>query len=218
MEIRKPDLSDIGRAVTSWFPKLTPKEQSVSLQLYRMLSAGAPVAPDDVGKSLSIPVNTIKSILEKWPGVFYDDGGKIHGYWGLATEKMGHLFEVDGKTLYAWCAWDTLFMPQLIGKSAKVESTCPVTKETIRLTVMPNRIENTKPDDIAVTFLLPDAGGDSENVQASFCHFIYFFSSGDAADEWIAEHPETFKLSIIEAFELGKIKNKIQYGDALNEK
>ena len=214
----KPDINEIARVITSWFPPLTKEEQSISLRLYRMLATGAPVALEAVANSLNISFDTVKSIMQKWPGVYYDDDGMVQGYWGLAIQKMGHRFEVDGKTLYGWCAWDTLFMPELIGKSAMVESTCPVTKKTISLTATPSRIENAKPDDIAVTFLLPDASKDIENVQASFCHYVYFFSSGDAADEWIAEHPETFRLSINEAFELGKIKNKIQYGDALNEK
>jgi len=215
MENVKPGLNEIARAVTRWFPQLTTREQSISLQLYRMLADGAPVAPENLAKSLDMAGDTVKGILEKWPGVFYDDDGRVQGYWGLAIPKMGHRFEVDGKTLWAWCAWDTLFMPELIGKSAKVESTCPVTKETIRLTVTPGRIENAKPKNIAVTFLLPDASSDIENIRDGFCRFVYFFSSGDAADGWIAEHPETFRLSVNEAFELGKIKNKIQYGNIL---
>ena len=211
----KPGIGEIARAVTGWFPTLTTQEQSISLRLYQMLADGAPVAPEAVAKSLDISRDVVEEVLQKWPGIHYDDDGKVRGYWGLAIPKTGHRFEVDGKTLYAWCAWDTLFMPELIGKSANVESSCPVTKKTIRLTVTPQAVESAKPGDIAVTFLLPDAGDDIENIRADFCRFIHFFSSGAAADGWIADHPETFRLSVNEAFELGKIKNKIQYGNVL---
>lgn len=218
MEKVKPDVKELAQAITGWFPKLAPEEQRVSLRLYKMLAAGAPVAAENLAKSLDMAGDTVKDILERWPGVYYDDDGRVQGYWGLAIPNMEHRFEVDGKTLYAWCAWDTLFMPELIRKSAKVVSTCPVTKETIRLTVTPDGVENAEPGGIAVTFLMPDADKEVKNIITSFCHFIYFFSSNEAADKWIAEHPGTFRLSLDEAFELGKLKNKIQYGDTLNER
>jgi alkylmercury lyase len=60
------------------------------------------------------------------------------GFRGLALPAMPHRLQVDGRTLHAWCAWDTLFLPQLIGKPAGVESTCPTTEQTIRLTVTPD--------------------------------------------------------------------------------
>ena len=40
---------------------------------------------------------------------------------------MSHRFEVAGRTLYTWCAWDSLFLPQILGQEAEVESTCPLT-------------------------------------------------------------------------------------------
>ena len=38
---------------------------------------------------------------------------------------------------YAWCAWDTLFLPARLGQAARVTSACPVTGELITLTVTP---------------------------------------------------------------------------------
>ncbi len=207
----KPGLNDIIKTVVGWLPSLTKEEQSVSIKLYRMLAEGEPVALKDVVDSLAMPVGRVKEVVGNWPGVFYDDDGGIIGYWGLATTKTGHEFKVDGKTLYTWCAWDALFIPELLGKVAKVESTCPTTKETIHLTVTPNGVEDIEPKETVVSFLIPDEQKANENVVASFCHFVHFFSSEDAAAKWIASHPGTFAMSLDEAFELGKKINVHRY-------
>jgi hypothetical protein len=48
--------------------------------------------------------------------VFHDDAGHIVGFWGLSTTELGphRLRGVDGVELSAWCAWDTLFLPELL--------------------------------------------------------------------------------------------------------
>jgi hypothetical protein len=47
-----------------------------------------------------------------------------------------------GVTLYAWCAWDTLFIPELLGRTARVESSCLETKK-VRLSVAPPLVRST---------------------------------------------------------------------------
>lgn len=211
MEKVKVDLEKIASTVTDWFPKLDSDERILSIQLYRLLANGKPVAPEEAAKAAGMPCEKVKEILNRWSGVFYDDDKNIIGYWGLAIQKMNHRFEVDGKTSYAWCAWDTLFIPAIIGKRAKVESICPLTKNTIQLTLTPDGVENVYPDDVAVSFLLPETGNELENIIASFCCHVHFFSSENAASEWVSQHPGTFVLSLDEAFKLGQLKNEIQY-------
>ncbi|GMT42934.1 MAG: alkylmercury lyase [bacterium] len=217
MEKVKADLGKIASTVTGWFPQLNDDERTLSIQLYRLLANGKPVYPEEAAKAAGMPSEKVNEILNRWPGVFYDDDKNIIGYWGLAIRKMNHCFEVDGKTFYAWCAWDTLFIPAIIGKSAKVESRCPATKNTIRLTVTPDGVESADPDDIAVSFLLPETGNELESITTSFCCHVHFFSSLDAASKWVSQHPGTFVLSLKDAFKLGQLKNEIQYGDIINQ-
>jgi len=46
---------------------------------------------------------------------------------------MPHALQFDGRTLYAWCAWDTLFLPELLGRPARVTSTDPVSEVILEL-------------------------------------------------------------------------------------
>jgi len=147
--------------------------------------------------------------------VFYDDDGRIVGYWGLALTEMAHRFIVNGQTLYTWCAWDSLFIPQILGKPARVESTCPVTGDKIRLTVAPDGVKELDPASAVMSFVRPEAGQIRENVILNFCHFVHFFSSAEAGSQWILEHKGNFILSIDEAYYLAQKKNEVQYKDVL---
>jgi hypothetical protein len=69
-------------------------------------------------------------------------------------------------------------------------------------------------DTIVVSFLTPNRRFD-QNVIESFCHFVHFFQTSQAGDEWTGRHPGTFLLSVEEAFTLGRLTNTRNFGDAL---
>ncbi len=209
------ELDRLANEVAGWFPKLTKEEQQISLQLYRLLAQGSPVAPEQLAVRLALPPEQVRQTLQRWPGVFYDERDRVVGYWGLALPEMSHRFTVSGKTLYTWCAWDSLFLPELIGETAHVESTCPVTGNVIRLVVSPTAIIETDPAGAVMSFLTPDAARVQEDVITHFCHFVHFFHSAEAGQEWISEHGGTFLLSMPDAFTLARRKNAIRYRDTL---
>jgi alkylmercury lyase len=42
---------------------------------------------------------------------------------------MHHRFEINGLTLWTWCAWDSLFIPEILAQTARVASRDPETGE-----------------------------------------------------------------------------------------
>ncbi|MBI3042958.1 MAG: hypothetical protein HYY78_09055 [Betaproteobacteria bacterium] len=118
---------ELARAAIQLFPRLSPTEQQVSVMLYRLLAQGQPVARQTLAKQSGLPIAQVSTMLDAWHGVYYDGAGEVIGYWGLALGETRHRFRVRGRALYAWCAWDTLFLPRIIGVAAEVESVCPET-------------------------------------------------------------------------------------------
>jgi len=116
----------------------------------------------------------------------------------LGELDPAHQYESGGQVLYAWCAWDTLFLPARLGQAAHVTSACPVTGELIRLAVTPDGITETSHPEALVSFLMPDGPFDSGVIE-SFCHFVHFFASRRAGGQWAAGHPGTFLLTLGEA-------------------
>lgn len=154
--------------------------------------------------------------LEETPGVFRDEDGRVVGFWGLAIGEMPHRFEVDGTALYAWCAWDTLFMPALIEKPARVESACQQTGETITFSVDADGVSDLSHPDAVVSMLAPADGFDAD-VMTAFCHHVHFFVSKKAGDRWLAERDDddAFLLTVAEAHRLGRLWNEHRFGEAV---
>jgi len=206
----------LAQKVADAFPDLSATDQRIAVGLYRLLAEGEPVSPDRLAQHLGLSANLVKEILDSWPAVYFDDEKSVIGFWGLAVQEMPHRFKVNGRQLYTWCAWDSLFIPELLGKTAEVESTCPTSGEIISLTVSPTRVENFSPDGAMVSFLSPTASFDM-NVIASFCHKVLFFSSEESGNKWIANHKDTFLLTLNEAHEIGRLTNKATFGAALTD-
>jgi len=134
---------------------------------------------------------------------------------GLTVVEMGHhRIHLDGRTLSAWCAWDTLFLPELLGETVTVTSRSPATDATISLSVTPTGPIDVQPADTVVSFLLPEADFASDVIQR-FCHFVHFFASPDDSQRWTREHPGTFVLSVADAYRLGQLTNHALFGAAL---
>ena len=201
------------------YMNLNKEKQLISAKIYNLLSEGDPVSIEEVANSLGMDIDNVKSITDEWAGIYYNEDGKIIGYWGLAVEKMGHRFKLGEKTLYTWCAWDTLFIPQIIGKTANVESRDPVTKETISLTVTPDSgISDIEPNDAVISFMIPNTEEVRSDVIKSFCHYVHFFESRKSAEEWISQSDkkdEMLILSLEEAYSIALRRNEMQLGDIL---
>ena len=134
------------------------------------------------------------------------------GFWGLAIPKMKHRFELDGARLHTWCAWDALFLPELLGKTARVESACATSGQSVRLTVSPAAVESADPVPLFVSFVAPDASRFEGDIIQRFCHYVHFVRSRDDGEAWVAKNPDTFLLTLDEAVELARLKNYAQFG------
>jgi len=199
-----PELNQLVSIFGEAFPRLSIDHQHTTLKLYQLLAEGEPVSKNRLAQLLGKTTNSVNNILSQWPGVFYDESDRIVAFLGLSVNKTQHQFTVNGTTLYTWCAWDTLFIPELLKATAYIISPCGATGQMIRLTVSPAGIQAVEPDDVVVSFLVPDVLELREKVTASFCHYVYFFSSRSDGETWVSRHDGTFLLSLEEAFIVGQ--------------
>ncbi len=206
---------DLAEALTGVFPKLDEVKRRVALATYRRLALGKPVARHEIAAEAGVAEAEVLRILGEWIGVFGDSEGRVIGFWGLAIPKMKHRFDVDGVPLHAWCAWDTLFLPELLGKTARIESACETSGLSVRLTVSPAAVERVEPRSPVVSFLAPDAARLQQDVIKNFCHYVHFFRGREDGEVWVARNPGTFLLTLDEAFELALLKNQLQFGTVL---
>ena len=213
MQTSTLNIEEVAATLNSVLPSIDKKEQRVAIELYRLLAKGEPVAVETLAEIVQLASDEIETLLDQWYGVFRDDEKRIIGFWGLALSETKHQFEVDGRRLHTWCAWDSLFIPEILQKSARVESTCPVTGDKIRLTATPEGVQAVDPPGAVMSFVLPERAKIEENVVRNFCHYVHFFSSAEAGSQWVSENDGTFIASMREAFALAKKMNASRFKD-----
>ena len=207
------DVQSLADAIDRARPEVTETDQHVTTALYKLLGQGRPVAPAELAAAAELAESEIEARLEKWPGVYRDQQGRVVGFWELTVLEMPpHEIFLDGRKLWAWCAWDTLFLPRRHGASLDVHSICPVTGQMISLRVSPNAVESVEPDEVVVSFLEPSRPFDADVIQ-SFCHYVHFFATTEAGQKWTSEHPGTFLISLEDAFELGRLTDDDLLGE-----
>lgn len=198
-------VGEMAEAISSAMPHLDATEQQIATAIYRLLAEGEPVTPQAVAQAIEVPVGRVEEALTLWPGVYLDDDGRVVGFWGLTITKLEpeYRFLIDGKTSYAWCALDTLFIPAFLGKTVGVEATCPVTGERVSLVIDRNGAREVTPAGAVVSMVVPDSPFGYDVIE-SFCHRVLFFASEEAGASWAAKHEGTTLLSVQEAFEVGR--------------
>src|SRR5690348_2840649 len=209
-----PSLNQYWAKLAAKLPSFSPEEQRAAVALYRELAKGQPIDAAQLGQALGVSAAEGRALLARdsiRTFVYPDKQGRVLGFGGLATAPMHHRFEVDGRRLYTWCAWDSLFIPEILGTTAWVTSADPVTKEKVSLIVGPTGVTEVSPASTVVSFLTPETPFDADVIQ-NFCHFVHFFGSPETAAQWTAKRKTTFLLSVAEAFELGRLTNRRNFG------
>lgn len=211
-----PDLESLAARFGEALPRLDMDEQEVAITLVRLLSEGEPVPVSRLAAAAGQPADALENQLTRLSGLlFRDDLGRVIGFIGLSAIEMGtHRVHVDGRALSAWCAWDALFLPELLGRTVGVTSRCPITGEEISLTVGPAGVADLRPAATVVSFMVPD-GPLRDDVIRSFCHFVHFFATEQAGRQWTNAHDGAFLLSVADAYQLGRLTNRATYGAVL---
>ena len=196
-------VQDLASAIAAATIDIDEQGRRIVVAVYDLLAQGDPVRPAEIAARAREPEALVVATLKGWPGVFWDDQGRIVGFWGLAIPEMDHRFHAEnGKPMYAWCALDPFLIVPVIGRPARVESKDPVTGEPITMTVAPRGINGLSPATAVVSFLAPNRPFDFDVIE-SFCNFVLNFASRESAERWAAEREDIVLLPAAEAFLVG---------------
>src|ERR687891_523779 len=180
-----PTIDRITTAMIDGYPTFTTDEQHLAQVVYRLLAAGRPAAPEAIAAGAGWAVADVTQRLDAWPAVFRNDAGAVVGFWGLTCKPVtGHL----------------------LGATAHISAHCSTTGQPVTFTVSPDGVRDVEPAEAAISLLQSDAPFD-DDVRKTFCHYVLFFASPDAARRWTATNPGTFWLSLADAFEVAVGQN-----------
>jgi alkylmercury lyase len=167
----------------------------------RLLSDGEPVALERLAEAAGWSVEDIEAALTVQTSAERDDQGRLVGL-ALTLRPTTHRVTVDGRTLFAWCATDTLMVPVVLGRPALVESTCPQTGQAIRIELTPDGVQRVDPPTAVMTAVRPR--GQLADLRSDTCAHGHFFSTIAATAAWTDAHPDGHCYPVEEAFRLDR--------------
>lgn len=209
------DLTGLANAIADSIPALDEHEQRLTVALYRVLAEGQPVTTQRLAEHTNDAVGALLALAERWKAVVFDDDHSVVELWGLSLHPSPHRMRIDGRQLYTWCAWDTLFLPELIGRPATIQSTCPITRGPISLALDGDGPHALSPAQTVLSFSNPSSRA-SNDTKTSFCEFVHFFASPTTGRQWTTAHDDTFLLSITDAYQLARAFNHAKFNHALD--
>lgn len=217
------NLATLGEFWEAWdtaMPRLTPDEQRAGIVLLRELAQGEPVSTSGLAQVLEVPTGVAEALLRDSAlkrFVYWSEDRRVEGFWGLATKPTHHRMMFDGRTFWSWCAQDSLFLPELLDETVRIESTDPEVGDRIRLTLSPQRIEAAEPESLVVSMVALETTDLSSiaRIIATACHFIFFFADRASGERWVAAHPQTTLHSLDDAYALARRQNARVFGEEL---
>lgn len=177
----------------------------VTIKTMQALVKGKPVSPDQLADIWEMPIEQVRVILkqaEEHGQAEIDARGDLVG-GVLSLNPTPHEISIGNEDLYAWCAWDAIYAPGVIGKPAQIVSKDPVTGEMIQISMTPAGLEKVQPENAVVSVVGTEVdmrGG----PESSRCTQMLFFGSRESAEQWRQNRTGIFILTLEEAFELAK--------------
>lgn len=170
--------------------------------LHVIAGSGYPVAPAHLATLMRMSEEELHQHLARVPDTEFDQQGNIVG-WGVTLVPTTHHFQIGGKPLYTWCAFDTVLFPALLQVKAQVRSVCTATGSPIMFTATPEGIQGLIPATSVLSLILPVERCDC--VRGTFCQQSLFFQSEQVAATWLAAHAEALVLPVEEAAHVGRL-------------
>lgn len=208
------DIPALAAELAAAHPDYDPEQQRLIVTLYRSLGRARPVTREELAESTGRSVADIAAFLDELPELHRDERGRVIAFGGLTIEPTSHVVELDGRTVYTWCALDTLFVPELLGEPARIRSTCPETSEVVSLSVDSTGAHDVLPHSAVMSLHHIDEF-DLSDVIGTFCCFVHFFATPKAANTWTKNHAGSYVVTIAEGFEFGRLGIRDLYGEGL---
>ena len=183
--------------------QLRCEQEDLCRPIVHQVTRGKPVAPATLRASLQVSQNELEQRLGEFPDIEFDRTGNIVGL-GVTLVPTSHRFQIGGKLLYTWCAFDTVLFPPSLYVEAQVQSTCPVTGQPITFVATPEgTVRDLLQASSVMSLIVPAEGGDC--TRATFCQQSLLFQSEQAASTFLTTHLEALILSVEEAAYVGRL-------------
>jgi alkylmercury lyase len=205
-QIRKAELIEGYREAYKAVPQeLLELDFRLTIRTMQALSKGKPISPSKLASLWEVPIEQVQSVLEaavaNGNAEIDSDGNLVGGI--LSLNPTSHRISMNDQQLYAWCAYDAIYAPGVVGQTARIESEDPVTGTLIRVVVTPEGVEEVQPEGAVASIVKgnTDMRGGPESPR---CTQMLFFESHQSAEQWLLDRTNVAILTVEEVFDLAE--------------
>lgn len=203
-------LLDAWRNIEERVPRnALSQEVQLSIATARALAEGHALNVERLSETWGLPLEQTEQIFNAAKGrsIETDQDDQLIGAAGLSLNRTDYELAIRGRTMYAWCAWDALFLPAYLDASATVTSTDPVDGELITVEVSPTSIGRAEPDTTVLTILVPNLDS-PEGLQTgpgtARCSAMHFFTDKATAVKWVGDRTDLVILNPTQALDIAQ--------------
>jgi len=193
----------------------TSELQRVSIALYRLLGRGLPVTREQLAKACGCSQERIGQLLDQLPltGLDLDASGAVKAFGGLSLEPTRHKFVAGEAELHTWCVFDALFLPEILGKPARLETHCPASGAELIVELSPGEVRAARPPDTVMSIVGPDREACCANLRKAFCDKVSLFKDSQAFKAWPHRPEDMGCVTLAEAQDFARRRNVLRYPD-----
>lgn len=193
----------------------TVETQNMSLSLYRLLSRGIPVLREVLAAECGVAQERVNSFLRELPrsAVILDDRDRraVIAFNGLNLAPTPHRFAIGKTVLYTWCAFDALFLPEILGKSATLITRCPATGTALTFELAPGKVLATQTPDCVLSIVTPDEEACCGDIRAAFCDHVNLFKDAQTFKTWAKGRQSVACVTLEEGQAFARQRNALRF-------
>lgn len=205
-QLEKNDLRESYRKAYETIPQEALElDLRLTIRTIQGLSKGQPISLSELANLWEVPLEQVRLFLEaaanSGNAEIDSDGNLVGGI--LSLNPTSHSIVIDNQQLYAWCAYDAIYAPGVLGEKARIESRDPVTGSSIRMIITPHGIDEVKPKG-AVVSIVKDGTDMRGGPESPRCTQMLFFESAESARQWLKDRRDVAILTVEEVFDLAR--------------
>ncbi len=192
-----------------------PDLQRLAITTYKILGENRAPTFDDIGVALDITKERVAELFRLIPESAYeiDKDGEVAGFIGLSTVRAPHEFNLAGRKLYTWCAFDALFLPEILGETALLKSICPASGKSIELSVSPQGVTRAAPSSPVLSIVSPDIDACCADLRGAFCNEVNLFFNEEIFENWSENRTGIACVTLDTAMLLARQRNQARFPD-----
>lgn len=182
----------------------THADKRILRSVFPLLAEGKPVPVARIAEVAGALPSSVESALE-FGRAGRDTEGRVVELAGLMLSPTMHRLEIGDIALFSCCALLAQLVPALLGRSIRLESVDPVSRDLVRLDVAPEGVTAVMPEAAVGSFVVTQPSAVTEDVSANFCRHVLLFTSPESASVFVEADSRRYTLGIDQLHEAARI-------------